>query len=223
MILPDFAQPVRTALVTGGSRGIGAVTALLLRERGFDVDIPSRAELDFSSTASVAQYAVGMWGTESPDALIFCHGNWYSAMPSEQSEADWLAQYRERVLGPIRLIESYLLGQVKPGCVVIVASTRGFMGGVDTGPYSIACAAQIALMQGYAREWPGTRFNCICPGLTDTSMGQAVLETGGAKPGSVPQDPRAVARAIADLVESDANGKVVRVVDGVASEATWSW
>ena len=211
------------ALLTGGSRGIGASTAAILRERGWDVLAPTRAELDFSSTASAAQYAVGMWGTESPDALIFCHGTWYSALPSEQSEADWLAQYRERVLGPIRLIESFLLGQTKPGCIVMVSSTRGLIGGVDTGPYAVACAAQIALMQGYAREWPGTRFNCVCPSLTNTAMGQIVLETGGAKPGSVPQDPTAVARAIVDLVESDANGKVLRVMDGEERLVEWSW
>ena len=211
------------ALLTGGSRGIGAATAAILRERGWDVLAPTRAELDFSSTASTAQYAVSMWGTESPDALIFCHGTWYSALPSEQSEADWLAQYRARVLGPLRLIESFLLGQTKPGCVVMVSSTRGFIGGVDTGPYAVACAAQIALMQGYAREWPGTRFNCVCPSLTATDMEKQVRETGGAKPNAIAQSPEAVARAIIDLVESDSNGKVLRVVDGQVSEAKWSW
>ena len=209
-----------TALLTGGSRGIGAATASMLRERNWLVKTPTRAELDFSSVASVAKFCVAL---ESPDALIFCHGTWYSALPSEQSEADWLAQYRARVLGPLRLIESFLLGQTKPGCVVMVSSTRGLIGGVDTGPYAVACAAQIALMQGYAREWPGTRFNCVCPSLTATDMERQVRETGGCKSDAIAQPANAVADAVAKLVEGDYNGKVIRVANGVADEAAWNY
>jgi len=104
------------------------------------------------------------------------------------------------------------------GCVVMVSSTRGLIGGVNTGPYSCAAAAQIALMQGYAREWPGVRFNVMCPGLTDTRMAAQVRATGGAKPDAIAQPPRAVAQVIVDLLEGDANGKVVRGVDGEAQE-----
>jgi NAD(P)-dependent dehydrogenase (short-subunit alcohol dehydrogenase family) len=112
--------------------------------------------------------------------------------------------------------------------VVMVASTRGFIGGIDTGPYSAACAAQIALMLGYAREFKGgpgkARFNCVAPGLTETDMGQIVKATGGAKPGTVGQPPEAVAAAIVGLVTDGAsNGRVVRVVDGVAADAKWVW
>lgn len=157
------------------------------------------------------------------DALIFCHGEWYSRLSGEREVIDWYHQYTMRVVWPFEFMEFLIGGHLgtRPTCVVMVSSTRGFIGGVDTGPYAAACAAQIALMQGYAREWPGVRFNVVCPGLTDTDMGRQVIATGGAKPDAVPQPPEAVARAIVDLLESDANGKVLRVVDGKVSEAEW--
>ena len=105
----------------------------------------------------------------------------------------------------------------------MVSSTRGFIGGLHTGPYAAACAAQIALMQGYAREYEGVRFNCLCPGLTDTDRGGQVIATGGAKPDAIAQQPSVVAAEIVRLIESGDNGRVMRVVDGKAWEARWTW
>ncbi len=221
----------KTALLTGGSRGIGAATAALLRERGWNVIAPTRAELDMGSTLSVSSW-MGDLEAEHLDALIFCHGEWYSKPPGAQLWGDYRAQYDSRVIGPLCAIEfalSYMHGpRMAGGSVCMVSSTRGLIGGVDTGPYSAACAAQIALMMGYAREWPGgattgTRFNALAVGLTDTDMGRQVIATGGAKAGSVPQPPRVVAAEIVRLVESGDNGRVMRVVDGAVSEAKWSW
>ena len=43
----------RRALITGGSRGIGAAIALRLRTEGYEVFTPPRSELDLSSIESV--------------------------------------------------------------------------------------------------------------------------------------------------------------------------
>jgi len=222
----------KTILVTGGSRGIGAATAELLRVRGWEVNAPSRQRLDLSDTGLLNSYLLD-WlnGLEIPrfDAVIFCHGEWYSRSPW-QSRVDpaivWYRQFTIRVFSPMFLLQFLLGGDPKwhPGCVVMVSSTRGLVGGVNAGPYAAACAAQIALMQGYAREYGGrTRFNAVCPGLTDTDMGRYVMATGGAKPDAVPQPAEAVAAEIVRLIESGDNGRVMRVVDGVATEAKWSW
>lgn len=216
----------KTALLTGGSRGIGAATVALLRERGWNVIAPTRAELDMGDTRIISSWMSDL-EAEHLDALIFCHGEWYSKLPAVQSWVDYRAQYEARVIGPLCAMEfalSYMHGpRMTGGAVCMVSSTRGLIGGVNTGPYSAACAAQIALMLGYAREWPGVRFNALAVGLTDTDMGRQVLATGGAKAGSVPQPPGAVAAEIVRLVESDDNGRVMRVVDGAVSEAKWSW
>ena len=221
------------ALLTGGSRGIGAATAELLRERGWEVNAPSRQRLDFSDTGLLNVYLMDwLSGLEVPrfDAVIFCHGEWYSRSPWQNRYVDpaivWYRQFTIRIFSPIFLLQFLLGGDPKwhPGCVVMVSSTRGLIGGVNTGPYAAACAAQIVLMQGYAREYEGrTRFHVICPGLTDTDMGREVIATGDAKPDAVPQPVGAVAAEIVRLIESDDNGRVMRVVDGVATEAKWSW
>lgn len=211
------------ALVTGGSRGIGAAVAMLMRERGWEVLAPTRQELDFSSAISVSKFAVAQWSASVPDAVIFCHGTWFSRPIGSREEADWLAQYRLRVIEPMRLIEDFLATGREPKCIIMVSSTRGLVGGIDTGPYSAACAAQIALMQGYAREWPSIRFGCICPGLTDTAMGAEVIATGGAKPGSRPQSAEAVAKHIISLLEASSSGEVIRIVDGIGHSARWEF
>jgi NAD(P)-dependent dehydrogenase (short-subunit alcohol dehydrogenase family) len=220
----------RLALVTGGSRGVGACVVTQLQAAGWDVLAPGRAELDFDCEESVLDYCA--WTAARGicrDAIVFCHGEWYSR--ESQYMQHYEEQYRSRVIYPHWIMRSQINNlqlRYQDCAVVMVASTRGFIGGIDTGPYSAACAAQIALMLGYAREFKGgpgkARFNCVAPGLTETDMGQIVKATGGAKPGTVGQPPEAVAAAIVGLVTDGAsNGRVVRVVDGVAADAKWVW
>lgn len=218
------------ALVTGGSRGIGAHVVGQLRAAGWDVLAPSRAELDFDCEQSVLDYCAYTTAHGiCRDAIVFCHGEWYSR--GSQYMQHYEEQYRSRVIYPNWIMRSQvnnLQYRYQDCAVVMVASTRGFIGGIDTGPYSTACAAQIALMLGYAREFKlslgKARFNCVAPGLTETDMGQIVKATGGAKPGTVGQPPEAVAAVVCALVtDGVSSGRVVRVVDGEARDAKWSW
>lgn len=215
----------KTALVTGGSRGIGKCVVDLLRAKGWEVIAPTRAELDMSSPReSVTDYGGLMNDRPEINAVVFCHGEWYSRPLTEQYATHYYKQYESRVISCMELLHWTLwLLEKSKACVVAVSSTRGFIGGVDTGPYSAACAAQIALMQGYAREYQGVRFNCVAPGLTNTDMGQDVIKTGGAKPGAPMQPPEVVAAEIVRLIESEDNGRVMRVVDSKVTEAKWTW
>ena len=215
----------KTCLITGGSRGIGAATIELLHRHKWNVIAPTRVELDMTRAPSMVNNPAPLRRVgDLLDALVFCHGVWSSGWLENHEYPHWNEQWTMRVYSPIQWIHRYL-GALKnaAGCVVMVSSTRGFIGGVDTGPYSAACAAQIALMQGYAREYPGVKFNVVCPSLTATDMEKQVRETGGCKPDAIAQSPIVVAQTIVDLIESDANGKVMRVADGIAREAKWTW
>lgn len=213
----------RLVLLTGGSRGIGRATAELLRAHGWTVETPTRAELDFDKLHSVIKWATEalLDRDEMPAAIVFCHGYW--TCESNNFPKEWLDQYWNRVIMPMTLLESFLRADKPPSVVVTVASNRGFFGGHDTGPYSAATAAQIALMTGYAREVPGTRFNCVAPSLTNTDMAKVVMGKIDGRTLPTPQPASVVAEAIVGLIESDANGKVLLVKEGVVTQARWEY
>lgn len=206
-------------LVTGGSGGIGRLVVKACRSLNWKVSSPSRKELDMEDEGSVGRFILE---NEPPELAIFCHGTWYSKAADLRSTRDWCDQYQSRVVFPSIMID-YWLDSGELRAVTLVSSTRGFMGGMDTGPYAMACAAQIALVLGYARETPDCQFNVVCPGLTDTDMGKDVVATGGAAPDAVPQPVEAVVGAILDTVISGGTGWVLRVVNGEVSTAEWEW
>ncbi len=219
-------KPMKNAIVFGGSRGIGLATCDLLSSKDWNAIGLGRSDLNMESISSIM-----MWYTKfiedrsfPVDAIVFSHGEWFSKPIGDHRPTDYFSQYESRVLNPLRII-STLVNELKvaSGSVTFVSSTRGFIGGVETGPYSLACAAQIAMVQGFAREYEGIRFNVCCPGLTDTSLGAEVIKTGGAKPGAPMNDPKVVAEIIVRLIEGEMNGKIIRVVDNKATEANWTW
>lgn len=213
---------MKNILITGGTRGIGACVAELFSDWNA---IPlGRKDVDMEHPLNVVNYLAHFPENVHLDALVFSHGEWFSREFPHHPEV-YLRQYLSRVVEPLKIIDHFAKHlQLSPvGVVVFVSSTRGFIGGVNTAPYSLACAAQIALVQGFSREFEGVRFNVVCPGLTDTDLGKEVVRTGGAKADAIPQDPKTVAREIHRLIEERENGKVVRVVDGKASEAKWNW
>jgi len=217
----------KTALIAGGSRGIGAATADMLRARGWTVVAPTRKQLDLDIFGLVRYFASArnLSPLDLPlDALILCAGEWFSASLEKISDGDYLRQFRV-FLAHENLMRAFLSRlEEAHGCVVAVASTRAFIGGVECAPYAVAKAGLVALMQGFAREYDGgVRFNVVAPGLTDTALGAQVIATGGAKPDAVPQPAEVVAAEIVRLIESQDNGRVMRVVDGVATEAKWNW
>ena len=207
------------ALVTGGSRGIGAAVCAGLRAAGWDVFLPSRRMCDWSEVLDVGSLADSM--RFDLDAIVFCHGTWFS--DDAQSVSDWERQYRERVTLPGEFLRQVLPDLADNGSVTFVSSTQAFGGRINTGPYAAACAAQVRLVLGIAQSTDRIRANVVCPGLTDTAMAAAVRATGDCRPDAVAQPPEAVAAAVLRLVTGDENGKVLRVVDGLTTEAKWVW
>ena len=214
----------KVAIVTGGTRGIGALTAAKLSGRGWRVIAPSRAEMDVCDFSSVPAFCRDLFRRlDMLDALVLNAGQWQSTPLPQQTGVEMYAQIN------YTFGHAWLMGAALDylkragGCVVGVASTRALIGGVECCAYSMAKAALLNMLMGYAREFKGVRFNCICLGLTATDMERDVRATGGAKPGVAAQPPSAVADAIVGLIESDENGAVLRVVDGQVTRARWVW
>jgi 3-oxoacyl-[acyl-carrier protein] reductase len=186
----------RTALVTGGSRGIGRATALLLARAGADVALTyhSRAtdaeavaceirglgrraltaDGDLSDPEVVARMAESVrQGFGRLDCFIANAGIW----PPDEVPLGQLTPERWRAtmaanLDAVFLSTKAALGLMGPGGrVVIVSSTAGQRGEAFHSDYAATKGAVIALVKSLAVEYaPDILVNCVAPGWVDTDM-----------------------------------------------------
>lgn len=187
----------RVALITGGSRGIGAAcarafaedgwaTVLLYRER---VDAAERLvrELrecgldaacfpcDVTSTEQVNSTVADILRTyHHIDALVNNAGVSAIGLLTDMTDAEWDAVFDVNVKGVFRLCRAVLPGMIarRTGSVVNVASMWGEVGASCEAAYSASKAAVIGLTKALAKEVgpSGVRVNCVSPGLIDTEM-----------------------------------------------------
>jgi NAD(P)-dependent dehydrogenase (short-subunit alcohol dehydrogenase family) len=189
----------RTALVTGGNRGIGlAIVRALAEEHGMAVLLGCR---DLSAGKSAAagikgqvipvEVDAGDDGTlrDQISALKAAHpeidvlvNNAGVYPPGEVLAVAWpdlTEAFQVNVLGPWRLIQSLVPGMVKRryGRIVNVSSGGGSFGeGLmpDHAAYGASKAALNALTKQLAEALPRTvKANALCPGWVKTRMGGA--------------------------------------------------
>ncbi len=225
----------KIALITGGSRGIGRVTAMRLLLDGWTVAFTyskSRAaaeELESESkgratgieadvrddavNAAVAEEVVKRFG--SIDALVNNAGIRNDALLYNMSIEQWDDVLQTNLRGAFSMTKAVMsaMMQQRRGAIVNVASLSGLHGVVGQTNYSAAKGALIAMTRSLAREVArsGIRVNCVAPGLVDTDM-IATLEAD-VKREMIRQVPmrRAisadeVAAGIAFLLSDDASG-----------------
>ena len=185
-----------TALITGGSRGIGRAAALLLARSGADVAITyhTRAREADATAAEVRSlgrraFVVGgdladpegaqrmASGLEREfgglDIFVANAGVW----PSEEVRLGDMALKRwrntvEANLDSVFVSTRAVLPLMRPGGrVVIVSSTAGQRGEAYHSDYAATKGALIALTKSLAVEYATTLVvNCVAPGWVDTEM-----------------------------------------------------
>ncbi|MDQ3136705.1 MAG: SDR family oxidoreductase [Gemmatimonadota bacterium] len=195
----------RTALVTGGSRGIGRATALLLARAGADVALTyharaADAEAVAAEIRSCGRRALTVGGDLADEAVaarmadetrqsfgrLDCFvanaGTWPpEAVPLGALGADrWRATMAAN-LDAVFLSTRAALGLMGPGGrVVIVSSTAGQRGEAFHSDYAAAKGALIALVKSLAIEYaPDILVNGVAPGWVDTAMSLPAFEGGG--------------------------------------------
>lgn len=167
----------RTALVTGGTSGLGKAAAARLRADGIRVltaDIADGADLrlDVSDDADLATLA----DRAGPvDILVNSAGIVGPNAPLVETTADgWRRTFDVNVLGTVGTMRTLLPGMVERGWgrVVNLASMAGKDGNPNLAAYSASKAAVIALTKSAGKELAktGVLVNAIAPAVIATPM-----------------------------------------------------
>ena len=195
----------RTAVVTGGSRGIGRATALLLARAGADVALTyhrrqTEAEAVVAEIAGLGRRAFAVGGDLADpatasrltsevgrvfgrlDCFIANAGIWPSdEVPlARMTDARWRNTMAAN-LDAVFLSTRAALPLMGPGGrVVIVSSTAGQRGEAGHADYAATKGALIALTKSLAIECaPDILVNCVAPGWVDTEMCEPAFVGGG--------------------------------------------
>jgi 3-oxoacyl-(acyl-carrier-protein) reductase/malonyl CoA-acyl carrier protein transacylase len=198
----------KTALVTGGARGIGRAIALRLASEGADVAIcdlnaevmaPVVEEIRASGRKAVAvvcdvsrfedarravEEAVTALGGRL-DILVNNAGITKDNLILRMSEADWDAVLDINLKGAFAMLKAASRPMLKAerGTVINIASVVGIMGNAGQANYAASKGGLIALTKAAAKELAsrGIRVNAIAPGFIATAMTDKLPEEAKAR------------------------------------------
>ena len=188
----------RTAIVTGGSRGIGAAIAIALKNAGYQVAANyagnDEAAARFNSETgipvykwSVADYdacAAGIAKVEAElgpiDVLVNNAGITRDAPFHKMTQQQWREVIETNLNGAFNMTHPLWNGmrERKFGRVITISSINGQKGQFAQANYSAAKTGDIGFTKALAQEGAraGITVNAICPGYIATDMVMAVPE-----------------------------------------------
>jgi len=182
----------KRAFVTGGGRGIGRATALLLERAGARVVVGYRERKpgpnavggdlgDADVAKRVVAEVVSILG--GLDILVVNHGIWPpDDVPlAQMTDAQWEATRRANLDSMFYVCRAAIPLLGIGATIVLVSSTAGQRGEAFHADYAATKGAVISLTKSLAVELaPAITVNCVAPGWVDTDMSEATLRS---KPG----------------------------------------
>ncbi len=243
MIAPSVANSLSSsrllagkhALVTGGSRGIGAAITRALVAHGAQVTITGRDEKSLARFASesgarfvagdVSDHRAARHAFENAakdfgrvDILVNNAGQASSA-PFLKTELDlWRRMLAVNLDGTFFFTQAALPAMLEAGWgrIVNVASTAGLAGYAYVSAYCAAKHAVIGLTRALAIEMAakGVTVNAVCPGFTDTDMTRDSIEKICAKTGKTKH------AVVAELISRNPQKRLVRPEEA-ANAVAW--
>jgi NAD(P)-dependent dehydrogenase (short-subunit alcohol dehydrogenase family) len=191
----------KVALVTGGTRGIGAATAVLLAKRGANVAIAGRYDDDEARSTLARIEQCGRRGllltadlrdpheaTRCVDQSIECFGRVDVLVHSaggaiaggllELTPEAWHAAFDVHVHAVFHLCRAAVPGmkQRQEGAIILISSVAGIRGLHFNLAYQVVKGALPQFARALARELADNhiRVNCIAPGIIRTRFHDAM-------------------------------------------------
>ncbi|MBI3875248.1 MAG: SDR family oxidoreductase [Verrucomicrobia bacterium] len=190
-------------LVTGGTKGIGAATAIALAKDGSDIAINGR-KLDADATATRAaitalgrrcEILLGDCGkpadcarivreTEAKlgpvDVLVHSAGGPVNGGLFDLTPEQWSAAFDVHVHAIFHLCRAAIpaMRAKKEGAIILISSTAGIRGIITNVAYQAAKGAIPQLTRALAREFANDniRINCAAPGVIRTDFHKTMSE-----------------------------------------------
>ena len=198
----------KTAVVTGGSKGLGEQAAHALAEAGADVALVSRTRADLDAVAAdiraaTGRRAIGFVADVTRDAdiramvaavmaefgqidvLINNAGIGGTTPVRDLDEAEWDRFMDLNLKGPV-LCSKHVgaeMARRKQGNIINVSSLFSKIVARYMAAYGATKAALVSFTRTLALEWArdNIRVNALCPGYFDTPMNHDFWDTKGGK------------------------------------------
>lgn len=185
-----------TALVIGGSRGIGRGIAVELARHGFDLCVTCRSNqaaadetrkrveaegascdtllFDMADPAASKEALEKRFEDTPPYCVVFCAGIARDNLMMWMSQDEWGDVLRTNLDGFFNTIQPVLFNMMaaRKGRVIVISSVSGQIGQAGQVNYSASKAGLIGAAKALAREVGprGILVNIIAPGVIETDM-----------------------------------------------------
>lgn len=203
MTFSKLSLESKTAVVIGGTSGIGRAIAHGLAEAGADVVCTSRraeqVEITASEIENLGRQTLQITSDVSDraslenllakcvekfgkvDILVNSAGRTKRAPTIEFTEEDWNAILETNLTGTLRTCQIFgrqMIAQ-KYGRIINIASLSTFVSLFEVAAYSASKAAVASLTKSLAIEWAkhGVNVNAIAPGVFKTDLNRELLES----------------------------------------------
>lgn len=197
-----FSLQGKTALVTGGNKGIGKGMALGLAKAGADIIVASRSiepdseiekevkalgrhfrfyKLDAGNRESIYGF-VNLVLTENPhiDILVNNAGTILRKPAAEHPDEYWDAVLSINLDAPFLLAREFGRHMIEKGGgkIIFTCSLLSFQGGINVPGYAASKGALASLVKALSNEWASKNVNVngIAPGYIATDNTQALRE-----------------------------------------------